>query len=129
VLIDDLKCAAEALRFMEYLSGETVEAVALYGTGVLVSVPPPIKYAIHKLLIAQERKEGSPKRRKDLQQAKDLIEVFLEMDSAAFEEALGDAKARGPSWKKNINASLRNINEGARQGSFPLSPKKSVRRA
>lgn len=128
VLIDDLRCSAEALRFMEYLSGESVEAVALYGTGVLISVPPPMIYAIHKLLIAQERKAGSPKRSKDLQQAKDLIDVFLETDGTNFEDALDEARSRGPSWKKNIDASLRDIKQDDRQSSFALSARKPVRR-
>ncbi len=109
IQIDGLTCAAEALRFMEYLSDERTDAVALYGAGVLVSVPPPIRYAIHKLLIAPERKAQSPKRTKDLQQAKDLMEVFRARDHDAFEAALADAKARGPSWRKNINASLKLI--------------------
>lgn len=120
VIVHGLQCSAEALKFMEYLCDDSVEAVALYGTGVLVSVPAPIKYAIHKLLIAQERKAQSPKRSKDLRQARDLIEVFLETDSAAFEEALQDAKDRGPSWRKNINASLRDINKEMRQGSLAM---------
>jgi hypothetical protein len=109
--IRDLQCSAEALKFMEYLSDESTEAVALYGTGVLVSVPPPIRYAIHKLLIAQERKLLAPKRAKDLRQARDLIDVFMQTSSAAFEDALEEAKNRGPSWRKNINASLRDIKQ------------------
>ena len=129
ILIDDLQCSAEALKFMEYLCDESVEAVALYGAGVLVSVPPPIRYAIHKLLIAQERKALSPKRAKDLIQAKDLIDVFLQTDSVAFEDALEDAKARGPSWRKNINASLRAIKKEVRQGSLAISARKPSGRA
>jgi hypothetical protein len=115
VLIDDLQCSAEALTFMEYLSEESTEAVALYGAGVLVSVPPPMRYAIHKLLIAQERKQSSPKREKDLKQAKDLTEVFLETDRDAFDDALEDARSRGPKWKKNINASLKELKRDVRQ--------------
>jgi hypothetical protein len=128
ILIDDLKCSAEALKFMEYLSEESVEAVVLYGTGVLVSVPPPIRYAIHKLLVAQERKAQSPKRTKDLKQARDLIDVFLQTDSTAFEDALTEAKARGPSWRKNINASLRDIKNEVRQGSLAISSRPARRR-
>jgi hypothetical protein len=123
VLIDDLQCSAEALNFMEYLSEESTEAVALYGTGVLVSVPPPIRYAIHKLLIAQERKVQSLKRTKDLKQAKDLIDVFLETDSVTFEETLEEARNRGPRWKRNINASLREIKRDIRQAGLALMPK------
>ena len=39
---------------MEYLAEESIEAVVLYGIGVLVRVPPPLRDAVHKLLIAQE---------------------------------------------------------------------------
>lgn len=121
LLIDALQCSAEALAFMEYLAEESIEAVALYGPGVLVSVPPPMRYAIHKLLVAQERKAHSPKRNKDLKQAKDLIDVFVEMDSLAFEEALDDARNRGPKWKKSIDASLREIKRDVRQSRLPLA--------
>lgn len=109
VRIDDLQCSAEALKFMEYLAAaETIEAVALYGPGILVRVPQPSSYAIHKLLIAQERK-GGVKRNKDLAQARDLIDVFVAADATSFEEQLGRARARGPSWRRNIDASLREM--------------------
>jgi hypothetical protein len=115
-LVDDLLCSAEALSFREYLGEDSTEAVALYGAGVLVSVPPPMRYAIHKLLVAPERKAQSVKRAKDLKQAKDLIDVFVETDSAAFEDALQEARARGAKWKKNIDASLRATGHSVRQG-------------
>lgn len=123
ILMDDLQCSAEALSFMEYLAEDSAEAVVLYGAGVLVNVPPPMRYAIHKLLIAQERKAASVKRNKDLRQARELIDVFLETESAAFEDALQDARDRGPKWKKNIDASLREMKRNARQGSLSLASK------
>jgi hypothetical protein len=129
VLIDKLLCSAEALSFMEYLAEDSTEAVALYGTGVLVSVPSPIRYAVHKLLIAPERRASSPKRAKDLKQAGDLIDVFLQTDSTALEDALEDAKARGPKWKKNITASLREIRRDVRQGSLAVPARQSRARA
>jgi len=125
LLVEALQCSAEALAFMEYLAEESVEAAALYGPGVLISVPPPMRYAIHKLLIAQERKAHSPKRNKDLKQAMDLIDVFVETDSLAFEEALDDARNRGPKWKKNIDASLREIRRDVRQSRLPLALRQS----
>ena len=128
VLIDGLRCSAEALKFMEYLAEDCVEAVALYGTGVLVSVPPPMRYAIHKLLIAQERRSNPVKRSKDLKQAKDLIDVFLETDSSAFDEALEEARGRGPKWRKNINASLREVQRDVRQGNLALAHRRKPRK-
>lgn len=124
VVIDRLVCSAEALKFMEFSCGESVEAVALYGAGVLVSVPPPARYAVHKLLIAQERRANPVKRNKDLMQARDLIEVFREIGSdaldEALDEALDDAGRRGPSWRKIIGASLREIGRQAQQGRPPV---------
>lgn len=116
VEIDGLQCSAEALKFMEYLAQESVEAVVLYGAGVLVSVPPPIRYAIHKLLIAQERRSNPVKRNKDLKQSKDLMDALLEIDADAFEDALSKARRRGPAWRQNIDASLAEIKRMPRQG-------------
>lgn len=122
LMVKDLNCAAEALTFMEYLAEESVEAVALYGTGVLVRVPPPIRYAVHKLLIAQERRGLTlAKKQKDLSQARDLLDIFMETDSGGLEDALEEARARGPSWKKNINASLKEIHRTVRQTTPPVS--------
>jgi hypothetical protein len=121
VLLDDLGCSAEAMKYMEYLAEESVEAVVLYGSGVLVKVPPPVRFAIHKLLIAPERRgRFMAKRSKDLGQARDLIDIFVKIDSAALEDALDDARSRGTKWKKNINASLREIGRDTRPGHPPL---------
>lgn len=129
ILVEALGCSAEALPFMEYLAEESMEAVALYGTGVLVKVPPPLRYAMHKLLIAQERSgRFVSKKPKDLAQARDLIDIFLETDSASLEDALSDARGRGPRWKKNINASLMEIKRDARQGVLPAAIVKPTKR-
>ena len=86
VQVPSLKCAAEALSFQEYLSEETIEAAALYGMGVLVRVPAPQTYATHKLIVAQQRNASQrAKKRKDLQQAKELIDIFLETDEVAIQ--------------------------------------------
>jgi hypothetical protein len=121
LLVEELGCSAEALPFMEYLAEESMDAVALYGTGVLVRVPPPVRYAVHKLLIAQERSgRFLSKKPKDLAQARDLLDIFLETDSDSLEDTLDAARNRGPKWKKSINASLQEIGREARQGHLPV---------
>jgi hypothetical protein len=121
IVIEELGCSAEALPFMEYLAKESIEAVVLYGAGVLVKVPPPLRFATHKLLIAQQRSgRFLTKKRKDLAQAKELLEIFLATDSASLEDVLEHARACGPKWRKNINVSLREIGLDARQGHLPL---------
>ncbi|MDX2289830.1 MAG: GSU2403 family nucleotidyltransferase fold protein [Hyphomicrobiaceae bacterium] len=124
--IEELGCSAEALTFMEYLAEDSVEAVALYGAGVLVRVPPPLRYAIHKLLVAQERQgKFAAKKPKDLAQARDLIDIMLEIDEEALLSALDEARARGKLWKANIGASLKELGRDPRQGQLPVPPSRS----
>jgi hypothetical protein len=121
VLVKELGCAAMPLSFQEYPVEETIETVALYGTGVLVRVPTPIRFAVHKLIVAQRRKATErAKKQKDLTQARELMDIFLRIDEAALQEALDEARNRGKSWKNAINASLKEIGREARQGALPL---------
>jgi hypothetical protein len=121
VLIKSLGCAAAALSFQEYPAEDTIEVVALYGAGVLVRVPTPLRYAIHKLIVAQQRgKAELAKKQKDLRQARELLDIFLETDEAALQDALDEARDRGKAWKGAINASLKAIGREARQGKLPL---------
>ncbi len=121
VLIKSLGCAAAALSFQEYPAEDTMDVVALYGTGILVRVPTPLRYAVHKLIVAQQRaKTDFSKKQKDLRQAKELLDIYLEIDEASLQDALDDARSRGPSWRKNINASLKEIGREATQGRLPI---------
>lgn len=121
ISVDGLTCSAEALRFMEYLVDDPISAVALYGSGVPIKVPPPARYAVHKLLIAQERSgTHSPKKTKDLRQARDIIEILQEDEPDAIEDEIASARARGRNWAKNINASLRELKLDARQQKLNL---------
>ncbi len=121
VLIPALGCAAEALSFMEYLAEESMHAVALYGTGVLVRIPPPVRFAVHKLLVAPERSTSfAAKKAKDLAQAAELLDIFFQIDEAGLQDEVDDARDRGPKWKRNINASLGELGRDIRQGYPPL---------
>ena len=121
VLIESLGCSAAALSFQEYPVEDTMDVVALYGTGVLVRVPTPLRYAVHKLIVAQQRKPTDlAKKQKDLRQAKELLDVFLETDENGLQDCLDEARDRGRSWKAAINASLKEIGRDARQGRLPL---------
>lgn len=120
VIVDGLGVAAEALAFQEYLTEETIDAIALYGAGVRVRVPVPARYAVHKLIVAGRRGSNNAKAEKDLRQAQELIDILLENDDSALENALDDARGRGKSWKTAINRSLKQIGREARQGRLPI---------
>jgi hypothetical protein len=106
--VDGLKCAAAALSFQEYPVEETIETVCLYGRGVQVRVPTPLKYAVHKLIVARRRKELA-KRSKDLVQASVLLRALSEMDEMSVQDELDAARSRGKAWKSAIDASLHEI--------------------
>ena len=109
VQFKSLGCSAVALAFMEYLCEESMEVVSLYGAGVLVRIPPPMRYAIHKLLIAPERSKHSVKQPKDLLQAAELLEILEVIEPDAVHDAMAAAKRRGPRWRRNIEQSLAGI--------------------
>lgn len=103
VLVENLDVALQPLRFMEF-SLEGVQQATLFdptGRCVVVSLPAPARYAVHKLLIVGER-AGSfrAKVSKDLAQVASLAEYFVANDLDALQAAWADALSRGPGWRK-----------------------------
>ncbi|MGA2124901.1 MAG: GSU2403 family nucleotidyltransferase fold protein [Xanthobacteraceae bacterium] len=109
VRIPGLKCAAQPLRYLEFLIADPIMAVALYGSGVPVTIPQPARYAVHKLVVAQVRSDMSTKRSKDLAQARELIDALRVSDPDAVADALADARRRGTRWKAHVDRSLRDL--------------------
>ena len=107
--IKELGCAAVPIRFMEYLIEDTIEVVALYGRGVKVRVPDPARYAVHKLIIGQQRRGKSTKADKDFWQARELIGVLRLRNPDALDDAISDAEERGRTWKALVRNGLKLI--------------------
>lgn len=112
---------AQALHHLNYLIADPVHAALIYREGVLVRVPRPEKFAIHKLIVADRRQAGpdSLKARKDLMQAAFLAEVLSEERPGDLEDAMTDALSRGPKWRQRIEASLKRLKPEQRSN-FPL---------
>lgn len=110
-----LGVSAQALRHLDFLIDDPIPAVSLYRSGVLVQIPRPERFAIHKLIVA-ERRQGGPdviKARKDRAQAAFLIQALAEARPDELREAYEDALGRGPNWRGRIEASLRRLPESA----------------
>ncbi len=109
--IKGLAAGGIPLQHLDWLIADPVRAVALHGSGILVNVPAPARYAVHKLVIAQKRPRGEgSKRFKDLEQAKTLIEALEARDRWALRDALDDARAQGEAgWADRIARSLEEI--------------------
>jgi hypothetical protein len=95
----------QLLRYLDYLIHEPVQAVVLHGAGVMVTVPRPERFAVHKLIVSQVRYEIA-KKRKDVFQAQAVIAAMLERDRFALGDAFAEALARGPKWRKNVLGGL-----------------------
>ncbi len=97
---------AAPLQFIRWLIADPVQAVVLFGSGVAVTVPQPAHFAVHKLILAQERRDV-PKRQKDLLQARALIEALVEADPYGLADAVKDARNRGRrGWAAKVDRSL-----------------------
>jgi hypothetical protein len=109
--LPSLGVAAQSLHFLNYLIAEPIKAAVLYRSGVLVQIPRPERYAVHKLIVA-DRRQGGPdqiKSRKDRQQAAFLIRILSEDRPGDLVEAYEDALSRGPQWRAHIEASLKRM--------------------
>lgn len=103
-----LGVGAQALNYLNFLIGEPIHAAAIYRSGILVQVPRPERYAIHKLIIADRRRDGagSLKSAKDREQAAFLIAALAEDRPGDLAEAYSTARSLGPRWRAHIDASL-----------------------
>ncbi|NNF72595.1 MAG: hypothetical protein HKN02_10430 [Rhodobacteraceae bacterium] len=110
-----LGISARALRHLDFLLADPIKAVALYRTGVLVQIPRPEAFAIHKLIVADRRRGGPEalKSQKDRAQAAFLVEVLARDRPEELADAYQSALARGPKWQARIAASLARLPDTA----------------
>lgn len=108
-----LGVSAQSLHFLNYLIAEPIKAPLLYRSGVLVQVPRPERFAIHKLIVADRRREGSDslKARKDRAQAAFLVAVLAEDRPDDLADAWEDAMGQGPAWRSRIESTLARMPE------------------
>ncbi|MCA3557863.1 MAG: hypothetical protein IOC71_06425 [Rhodobacter sp.] len=106
-----LGTSARSLDFLDYLIADPVKAAVAYRSGVLVQVPRPERYAIHKLGVA-DRRQGGPaaaKARKDRAQAAFLIAALARDRPEALRLAYEAAIGNGVRWRDRIAASLKRM--------------------
>ncbi len=111
--LKSLNVHARALHHLNFLIAEPIQAVALYRDGVLVRIPRPERFAIHKLIVADRRQAGPDalKSRKDRAQAAFLIRVLAEDRPYELKDAWDTARAAGPKWRDRLDASLARMPE------------------
>lgn len=80
---------AEPLRFLDYLIKDPQQAAVITRNGILVNVPQPARYALHKCIIYQYRRD-TDKKEKDLLQAQSILTVLEESMPHLIIEAWND---------------------------------------
>jgi hypothetical protein len=107
VYIRRFQAAAQPLRFLDYLILNPVKGAVVNGGGILVNVPQPARFALHKLIISGERVvTAHSKVQKDLFQAAQLLTVLLEERPGDLQLAWEAIKQQGPGWVRRVRKAL-----------------------
>ncbi len=100
---------AQPLRFLDFLIREPEPAVILHDAGVYVHVPSPERFAVHKLIISQLRRERAAKREKDIHQAEGLLEVLVQKRPWELRQVWEEAYERGERWRELLIRGLAHL--------------------
>jgi len=107
VMITALNTYAEPLRFLDYLLDDTQPAVIVARAGILVNVPSPARYALHKLVASTRRPAAlQTKTIKDIDQAKLLLTVLLEDRPGDIQSAIKAAKKMPEKFLEQLTSGL-----------------------
>jgi hypothetical protein len=102
---------AQSLHHLNYLIAKPISAAGIYRDGILAHVPRPERYAIHKLIVSDRRREGPDKGKaaKDLIQAERLIEILAEDRPTDLAVAYEEACSKGERWRMRLEKSLKRV--------------------
>jgi hypothetical protein len=114
ISIPALGAAATPMRFLDYLIEDTQPGAVLGGAGVLVNVPRPGRFALHKLIVAARRGRGasSAKASKDRAQASALLQVLLAEMPGEIALSWKALERRGKAWTDAALTSVVRLDSG-----------------
>jgi hypothetical protein len=94
--IPAFNAVAEPMRYLDYLIEGVQPAVVPFDIGVLVNVPDPARFAVHKLAISQRRPTAfAAKSAKDIDQARQILEVLIDVRPGSLLAAFDAAEQLG----------------------------------
>lgn len=113
--IPALNAVAEPLRFLDYILEDVQLAAVPVRSGVLVNIPSPARFALHKLVVSQRRVAAfAEKARKDVAQAGAVLEVLFEDRPGDVYRALDAARLMPAKFMRELEAGARLLTEGPR---------------
>ena len=98
----------QPLPFMELSLEAPIRATLLWRNGpIVVNVPDPARFALHKLIVHGERPQAErTKANKDLAQAAALVSYLAANDSANLRSLHDEVMARGPGWRTRLRSGI-----------------------
>ena len=128
VHLTDFDTYASPLRDLDYLLQDIQPAVLLFKHGIMVNVPTPGRFAIHKCVISQKRPAAmAVKALKDLRQTEQLFRVLIEDRpgdiALAYDAATQQGSAFVASFRKGLELLPRDIAEAVQGVVGPNSSK------
>lgn len=121
--LPSLETKALSLKYLDFLIHDEIRGVAMGDKGILVNLPQPGKFAIHKLLVSNLRKgEDVVKIPKDIAQASALIHCMMAHDPASLKAAWDEAWDIGAAWRTLLEKASQNLSDDIRKF-FKISPK------
>lgn len=115
--IPSINAVAKPLRFLDYLLDDVQSAAAPIRQGVLVNIPSPARFALHKLVVSRRRPAAfATKAKKDVVQAEQVLRVLLEDRPGDLILALEAAQQMPPKFMKQLEAGLAQLDAEVRSG-------------
>ena len=112
VKLEDFGTYATPLRHLDYLLEDIQPAVLLYEHGIMINVPSPGRFAIHKCVISQKRAAAAAARtQKDLNQAEQLFSALMELRPTDISLAFDAAQSQGESFVGRFTSGLQLIDD------------------
>lgn len=112
-MVPKLGISVQPIRFMDYLIEAPTKAVLISAAGngaILINVPNPARFALHKLLVSGERPVNErAKATKDVTQASLLIECLLDQSPDLILEAWHLLAKKGNGWVNRVRKSLKRM--------------------
>jgi hypothetical protein len=118
---------AEPLRHLDFLIYRPERSVLLFGAGVPVTIPRAERFAVHKLIVAVERRNQA-KSAKDLMQAESLIGALAAKRPAELAAAWRAAWETGSRWREKLEAGRERLPPTARETLTGVVERASARR-
>lgn len=110
VLITALNTYAEPVRFLDYLLDDIQPAAIVARSGILVNVPSPARFALHKLVTSSRRPAAlQTKTIKDIDQAQLLLVALLEDRPGDIPLAIKAAKKMPGKFLDQMKSGLKKL--------------------